>query len=158
MRHPQTIAEISAAIAKFRLLCDLRTSPYQDLIPLPSPTPLPTIPPTQSTNTGPNLISAFSLRLLDYCAQLAYRILCTRDSPSLRLARRIFQYRLDVDAHRGESNTLDYLRECLGCWAKTLAESHDKAIRFAKKTLASPRWPGEPPFNVCVPQVTPPQL
>ena len=142
---PKISAEIRRAIGLFRQSSHLEVSPHttSSLLPAAAPVLDPTIAAfsDHALDMFREELPIFSLRLYEYCTRLACRILSSRDGPSIRLARKIFQYRLKVDAKNGEEYNLLYLRDCLAMRASKL-DHKDTASKSCQRALNLPRWPG----------------
>lgn len=91
--------------------------------------------------TPEEALPTFSLKLYEYCTRLALRILSARDGPSIRLARKIFHYRLGVDSKNGEEYNFMYLQDVLRMRAVKL-DNKNSAAKSCLKGLSLPRWPG----------------
>ena len=145
LRDPQVSADVRRAIDFFRQSVHLKPSPYRGQGVPPSLNvpidPYSSIIGDNSLSQFGEPLSPFALQLYEYCTRLATRILSSKDGPSLRLARKIFQHRLRVDAANGEDHNLAFLRECLNRRSKKL-DDKNRASLHCHRVLDLPRWPG----------------
>ena len=140
VQNPQMAVQIQNAIADFRRLSNMKSSPYQDILLVADGSLVNDIRQSRVEDFEP--LPDFALSLFDYSVRVGVSVLSGRDMASVRLARKVFKHQL-VLMGRNEEGERMRLKECLTVWATMLDGGSVRGQKFARKTISKPRLPGK---------------